>query len=232
MAIDGVTARLTRIYGLVDPRDGLIRYVGKTTDSLRRRCNAHVNDVVRGRTYIPRHRWIAALLVAGLRPLIIELDCVAEPSWVEAEQFWIGYLRFVGCDLLNATAGGDGISGFLHSDETRQKQSAAAKRRYSDPAEHVKTGLAVKRGQDTDEYRDGQRSRVANYSVEHLAKFRDGANRWARSSEGRAAKSAMLVGRLFSDEHRSKISAAKRGQKRSPESIEKQRATMRKNRVR
>ncbi|TIW20355.1 MAG: GIY-YIG nuclease family protein [Mesorhizobium sp.] len=41
------------IYGLVDPRSGEVRYVGKTKGNLHSRLNGHLGDVRRGRVYIP-----------------------------------------------------------------------------------------------------------------------------------------------------------------------------------
>jgi hypothetical protein len=51
----------------------------------------------------------------------------------DAEQFWISYFRFVGCDLTNATNGGDGMPGFKYSDSSRQKMSQAARARPRRP---------------------------------------------------------------------------------------------------
>lgn len=35
---------MTKIYGLVDPRDQRVRYVGKTVSSLQKRLDDHVKD--------------------------------------------------------------------------------------------------------------------------------------------------------------------------------------------
>lgn len=39
----------TTIYGLVDPRDNMIRYVGKTNQELIKRYRAHISDKTRSK---------------------------------------------------------------------------------------------------------------------------------------------------------------------------------------
>jgi len=56
---------LVQIYGLLDPRTDELKYVGKTTGTLSYRLRSHINDVTRGRVYIPRHRWIKDVLSNG-----------------------------------------------------------------------------------------------------------------------------------------------------------------------
>lgn len=60
---------MTTIYHLVDPRDGSVRYVGKTRGPLRRRLSAHLR---RGRR---RHdgwrRWLTELAALGQVPAIV-----------------------------------------------------------------------------------------------------------------------------------------------------------------
>ena len=215
------------IYALVDPRDGRKRYVGKTCGSLRVRLLAHINDVKRGRVYIPRHRWISGLLEVGCEPSILLLESVPQHHWEQAEQSWIQRLRDEGCDLLNATAGGDGLVSYRHRDDTRQKQSEAAKARYRDSSERAKTGHAVRVALASPETRERLRCAAKQHSPEHKQRFREGSNAYARSEAGRAQRSAMTKGRVVSEETRRKISVARLGQKPSPENIAKRTAKIR-----
>lgn len=210
-----------KIYCLCDPNTGEIRYVGKTKSSLTHRLKGHLSDVRRGRIYIPRHKWIHGLISNGGLPTICLLEDVDEAYWQEAEQFWIAYLRFIGCKLLNATAGGDGLHDFRHTQLTKRKQSAAAKRRYTKPEERAKSGEAVRIAfQD-----ETKRSKLREAYARRGDKFkRDSISRlvtYSRTAEGRAKTAKTHRGKTLSAETRAKISAARMGQKRSPEAIRK-----------
>lgn len=202
------------IYGLFDPITTQLRYVGKTAGPLERRLRGHINDVKRGRVYIPRHRWIAGLIAGGVEPIICEIEEVAG-DWREAEQFWIAYFRSIGCNLLNATDGGDGICSYQHSEATKQKQSESARARYRRAGEREKSGAAVAAAYADPVVRAKIQGRaVSNETREKLSiamKIVKGA------PEVRAAMSARLKGRMFSEETRRAISAANKGRKMSPE---------------
>lgn len=210
------------IYGLVDPRDGRLRYVGKTSGSLERRRRAHLNDVRRGRVYIPRHKWMNDLLSLGLEPEGVEIE-VDVADWREAEQFWIAYLRGIGCALLNATAGGDGLGGYKHRQETKAKQAAAARRRYQRPGERERTSAAVKAGKARPDAKASTGRIVSAATREKLAAA---TKIYQNTPTAKAALSARLAGVPKSAEHRAKISAAKIGRPRTADSVAKQVATM------
>lgn len=211
----------TIIYGLTDPRTDHLRYIGKTKGTLHVRKLGHLNDVKRGSFYIPRHRWISDLLSNGLEPEIFEIETVED--WREAEQFWIGYFKSIGCDLLNATAGGDGLCAYRHSPDTRKKQAAAALARYSIPGERQRTGRAVtaafQRPEVRQNLRDG-RKKVPRRSLQICI---DALIRSAKSPEGRAARSARRRGFVASAETLAKMSLAATGRKWTAERREAQR---------
>lgn len=200
------------IYGLIDPRDGRLRYVGKTTATLRKRLRAHLNDVKRGRVYIPRHKWMSELITAGLEPDGVEIEQDAD-DWREAEQFWIALLRAQGCDLLNATAGGDGLVSYRHTEETRRKQSESAKRRYLNPQERERTGEAVRRGFESEEARANLRAARKLVSPETQRANAERLIAYARSAKGRAATSARRTGVEVSEETRQRLSRSLRGKR-------------------
>jgi hypothetical protein len=67
------------------------------------------------------------------------MRCLASiPSWrwQEAEEFYIALYRAAGVPLLNLTAGGEGMNGGTHSEETRRLISEKAKQRGV-PREHI-----------------------------------------------------------------------------------------------
>ncbi|MGW6424690.1 GIY-YIG nuclease family protein [Nocardia sp. NPDC055053] len=116
------------IYALMDPRDGCIRYIGKSVN-VEQRVKAHLRET--GST--KKIRWIQSLKRASLTPEIILL-AEGFGDWESAEIEWIAYFRNLGHDLTNATRGGEG----LHdpSPETRAKIGAAQRALRSNP-DHV-----------------------------------------------------------------------------------------------
>lgn len=99
------TARVY-IYGLVDPRDGLIHYVGRTTAALRTRLNAHMSLVagdgknVRGYG-LDKLKWLAELKAARMTPSIKPLEEVDAEHAHDAERRWVQALFRAGVPLTN-----------------------------------------------------------------------------------------------------------------------------------
>lgn len=200
------------IYGLADPVTGALRYVGKTKGSLRKRLLAHINDVFRGRTYIPRHKWIASLTVLGLVPEIFAIEEVSDDGWRETEQFWIAYYRSIGCDLLNATAGGDGIAEHQHSELTRSLQSQAAKRRYEHAEEHKKTSASVRRAYENPEVRAKLSAAWHKRSDEFKKQWMEIARRPRTATQIAGIKKAH-TGKQLTSEQIKRLSLANTGRK-------------------
>ena len=97
----------TKIYGLVHPRTGVVRYVGKCVTPLARRLTNHEYRARSGRAKHPLGDWIRSLQHRGLRPQMLLLeDNVAD--WQAAERRWIKSLRDEGRRLLNRHPGGNG----------------------------------------------------------------------------------------------------------------------------
>lgn len=203
---------LTIIYGLIDPRDQQLRYVGKTITTLAARLRQHVSDAIRGRVSIKRFTWIRELALDSRAPEIVELESVDGDSWREAEQFWISYYRFIGARLVNATNGGDGIVGFRHSDDSKRQQSESMRRYYANPANRAKSGEAVRRAYADPQVRQKLRDAIApTWTAERRAKNAVSLTEIARRPESRAASSLRHKGKIVSSETRRKISIALTG---------------------
>lgn len=130
----------TRIYGLVDPRDGRTRYVGKTVCRLQRRLNGHL-QWAREHPRACHSPWIMELAALGLKPQIVLLEEVAVGTfWATREMFWIAEYRRLHPDLLNISDGGDGPLGMEHTPELRERFRQMTNARYADPEERRKTG--------------------------------------------------------------------------------------------
>lgn len=101
------------IYGLIDPRTLLIRYIGQTTQGMSR-PKAHQKQGSSGYC----KNWIANLKHVGLTYEITVLEQLDDPSDLDqAEQWWISFGRACGWPLTNLTPGGS-----LSEPERRERQ--------------------------------------------------------------------------------------------------------------
>lgn len=108
-----------KIYVLIDPRTGEIRYVGVTSRTLKQRLASHVQS----KHKCLKYGWIKSLQKLGLEPEIQLLQTVGETEWTVAERYWIAYFTDAGCRLTNMTEGGEGAPGCRHSEESKLKRS-------------------------------------------------------------------------------------------------------------
>jgi hypothetical protein len=88
--------RAAAIYVLLDPRDGLIRYLGRTSSPLHERLAAHIHDPVN----FAMATWLKEMKRAGVRP---EIQAIATAPVRDAhgeEAWWLFKCSELG-DLLN-----------------------------------------------------------------------------------------------------------------------------------
>lgn len=95
------------IYCLIDPRDNMIRYVGKTVN-LKNRYNYHLNCNLKD-TNTHKKNWINSLKYLELKPELFILDEIHcnDKEWIQYEMYWISQIRSWGFNLLNYSIGGD-----------------------------------------------------------------------------------------------------------------------------
>lgn len=175
------------IYGLYDPRDGRLRYIGKTIHP-RTRLAAHCNE--NGNFH--RGMWIKELRSLGLKPTMEILEEIrGNWPWQESEVFWIARMRSEGADLTNNTTGGDGAHGLhpdavakmratwmgrTHSPESRLKISAAKRgvtysQEVKDKVRRAMTGRIITWG---DKMSAASRKLTVDQQGEILKRFQDG----------------------------------------------------------
>lgn len=90
---------MTYIYALVDPRNNLAFYVGKTKD-LKSRFYHHWSPSNHKHRISCTAR-VIELRELGIKPDMIELDIVPDNTSEEAEDFYISYFKYIGCPILN-----------------------------------------------------------------------------------------------------------------------------------
>jgi len=81
------------IYGLVDPRDRCLRYIGKTHKRREIRLQEHIDAAQAGQTSYA-YNWLRGVLTTGHVPEIFVLERVpGSDSWEEAERRHIAFWR-------------------------------------------------------------------------------------------------------------------------------------------
>lgn len=92
------------IYGLFSTKDSIIRYVGKTKNSLRQRLKEHLNGALKYGVDTYKDRWIRKCYKDGYEVNIIPIEVVNANNINDREIFWIQQFP----NLTNTTKGGDG----------------------------------------------------------------------------------------------------------------------------
>jgi hypothetical protein len=114
------------IYGLVDPRDGMIHYVGRSSYGLRRPREHAMPSQLRRGDNPAKERWISDLVAGGLRYRIFVLATAETSEALDAiEREWIALGRRSGWPLKNIQDGGDTAPRSPHTPEAREKIRAA-----------------------------------------------------------------------------------------------------------
>jgi hypothetical protein len=173
------------VYAHVRPDTGKIFYVGKgTLKRLKHRANRNPH-------------WHNIVNKCGGFDAIILHDGLTEPEAFRLEIDQIKTLRLSGAELCNMTDGGDGISGFKFSDETKLKMSLTRKGR---PAPNKGKRASA-------EARENMRRAAIGkvFSDEHRARLRKKRTQPV-SKETRDRISKALTGKSLSSEHVAKMS--------------------------
>jgi hypothetical protein len=134
------------IYGLLDPRTYEVRYVGQTSQGMRRPAQHWTASSLAHETNKHKRNWLRQLLRQQLTPLITILEHVNRATRLDArEKYWIKKLRDAGVRLTNLTEGGCQPRGYKWSLEGRINQSWAQRQRFADPCERRAHGERIRR---------------------------------------------------------------------------------------
>ena len=92
------------IYGLKCPKAGIIRYVGKSKNPIKRYSTHLSHTKAKRYDNIHLYRWIAKLLRENLKPELVILEECDNKDWKDREKYWI--YQFGLDNLLNMNEGG------------------------------------------------------------------------------------------------------------------------------
>lgn len=195
------------IYGLLDPITNQIRYVGKSKN-IKARMKDHLFDKRPKNAH--KVNWVSKLQNMNLNPECIILDVTSEKDWIYCEIWWIEYFKFLGCNLLNISKGGDdnsksGINhamyGKKHTNETRNKMSLAHTKRPK-LTEETRRKLVLARS---------KQKPISEETKLKISNSLKGKIKAPLSEETRIKMSESAKGRIFSQEHIKNMSDSQKG---------------------
>lgn len=187
------------IYCLVDPYSGEIRYVGKSSNGLSRPKSHFYKSSENNH----KSNWIRKVKAKGSTPIIRILHSWPKTSdeiLSSCEIYWISKLKRVGCRLTNSTDGGEGTSGFKHSEVTKLK------------LKEINSGKIL------------SEKTKKKMSKSHIGnKYASGT---VRTEEFKRKVSNSMKGKPFSEEHKNNISKSAKTRKKAPPITEETRARL------
>lgn len=134
------------IYGLLDPRDSTIRYVGMSSKGMAR-ARAHLLPSSKRRECnYKKRKWQQELDLLGLEPIPTEIEAAdTYEGMCILERFWISSLRSCGAHVVNVQDGGEGCpEGFAMSVANRARISRANRSRKVSKETKIKTSKAIR----------------------------------------------------------------------------------------
>jgi len=208
------------VYGLFDPKHCVIRYIGKTIRTDELRLEYHFDEAYMEKSWNrPVCRWIRKILNEGRTPDIITIEeFSSEQEALDFEMIWIARLRKENARLLNATDGGDGISGYHHSDETKVKIAEASRNQEwtQERKDRISRAVSGERNAWFDKegptkglkWSDESRAKLVETMTGSKRPNQAGDNHWT-SKTGNAPN----TGRKWSEEVKKNMSLAQKGKK-------------------
>lgn len=126
-----LSANTFYVYGLLDPKNFELKYIGQTYDLKNRYFDHLSRRNLKKITY--KANWIKSLVKNGLYPIMIILEIHHTFNDVKkAEEDLISYFSYIGCNLTNLTLGGDGRLGRAQTFQIRKKISKKLKKEKKD----------------------------------------------------------------------------------------------------
>ncbi len=115
------------IFGLVDPRDDVMFYIGQSKVG-KKEPDGYIAGAHRGSTSRKVKRYLRHLYHLGLKAYWVEIESCTLETVDDAEIFWIAFCRATGADITNMTDGGQkNATGYRHTAESKAIISAKSK---------------------------------------------------------------------------------------------------------
>lgn len=215
------------IYGLYDPRDDSLRYIGKTIHPKSRLWD-HITDAKSRALANGKAQWIRELLKLDLYPELRILEKCTKDNWIEREVQWIADEIAKGTDLFNIAEGGDNPpdwAGRKQTPEHIRKRVEARKKHgtYKHSKETKKKISKNRKGKNL----GNTHTKGKPLSKEHkrkLSKALSGKNApnygLKMPEETKRKISEAKKGIPLSEKHKKKLSESLKGRKLSPEHVE------------
>lgn len=179
------------VYGLRDPRDGAIRYVGKSTFGISR-AKQHAMPCELKRRRSRKSKWVEELEAIGLHYEIVVLERLDSGDVLyAAEQRWIAEGRQAGT-LLNLSDGGPGSYGCKFSDESCARMSAVRIGKKFSPEHRAKLSEAARNRSPEHRRKLGEKLKGRTLSEETKRKIAEAGRGRHQSSETRAKQSETM----------------------------------------
>lgn len=138
--------RTVYVYALRDPRDGAFRYIGKTVRPVERRLKEHLREAPGEHR---RSRWIQKLKRLGLQPEVVVLEQIEGAwPWQESERYWIAFAKAQGWDLVNSTAGGEGVENLSADSRARMAATWKGRKHRPETIAKLKAARALRKTSD------------------------------------------------------------------------------------
>lgn len=115
---------VAHIYILIDPRNGLVRYIGKTIRPSERYSH-HIRAI---NEHNRKNNWIKSLLSVGCKPIMQIIDTVSISEWKFWECHYISLFKSWGFDLTNLSDGGQGAESTTIESRVKMRNSALGKK--------------------------------------------------------------------------------------------------------
>ncbi len=189
------------IYGIIDPRNGSVCYVGKSGIG-KARWDIHIRDLKRGKHHNSRLQRLHDKLVReklGVFRFVVLEYCEDLEKASVSEVRLIARMRSAGLDLCNLTEGG-GLCGYRHTEETKKKISEKKK---GEPNVFSREGMIS--------FLKKQKARIPTRSqLESLRRGREDPEIVERMKQGVREGSKKRVGISLSSDHRQAMKEAKK----------------------
>lgn len=201
----------TFIYGLFDPRDCRLRYIGKSNNP-QKRLKQHIkeaNDKKKRNRYVAN--WIRQLLSENLEPSIEILEEVSIDSWEEAESAWIADCKKFGLKITNGTSGGDGVKNLSPESIERMRRANLGKKCSEKQKQYMS---ALFKGRVSPN-KGNKHTEEAKRKISEAGKGRKLNEEQIRalSERNQWRGKGFMKGKIFTQEHKDKISESHLGGK-------------------